>query len=168
MTARSLPSRPAARFANAGRIAAAVLLAVLAAACGEEPTIEQQVIATIREMERHIEAGERRPFMDYVAEEFSGQHGSLNRDQLRALMIMQLNRYQRLQGQLFPIRVEETGEDTATAHFRALVTGGPNWWPESGQVFDFETHWRRIDGDWRLTAADWDHDPEIWSQFDRG
>lgn len=159
MTARPAPTRIAVRIAEAGRIAAALLLVLLAAACGEEPTVEQQVIATIREMEAHIEAGERRPFLDYVAEEFSGQRGSLNRDQLRALMIMQLNRYQRLQGQLFPIRVEETGEGTAAARFRALVTGGPNWIPESGQVFDFETHWRLIDGDWRLTAADWDPVP---------
>jgi len=159
MTARPAPSRLAFLFADAGRFAAAMLLAVLTVACGEEPTVEQQVIATIREMETHIEAGERRPFMDYLAEEFSGQHGSLNRDQVRALMIMQLNRYQRLQGRLFPIRVQPAGEDAATAHFRALVTGGPNWFPESGQVFEFETHWRRIDGDWRLTAANWDPVP---------
>lgn len=159
MRARSASLRSAVSCTVSARFIAALLLALLAAACGEEPTVEQQVIAAIREMETHIEAGERRPFMDYVAEEFSGQQGSLNRDQLRALMIMQLNRYQRLQGQLFPIRVESAGEDVATAHFRALVTGGANWLPESGQVFDFETHWRRIDGEWRLTAASWDAVP---------
>jgi hypothetical protein len=159
MTARSASRRAGVSSARRSRIAKALLVALLASACGEEPTVEQQVIAAIREMETHIEAGERRPFMDYVAEDFSGQHGSLNRDQLRALMIVQLNRYQQLQGQLFPIRVEPTGEDSAAAHFRALVTGGANWLPESGQVFDFETHWRRIDGDWRLTAASWDPVP---------
>lgn len=130
-------------------------LALLLTACGEELTVEQQVIATIREMEAHIEAGERRPFMDYISADFSGQNGRLNREQLRALMIMQLNRYQRLQGQLFPIRVEETGDDSATARFRALVTGGPDWIPDSGQVFDFETHWRQTDGEWKVTAATW-------------
>jgi hypothetical protein len=155
MTVRSGRRFPDAR----GAALLAVLLSLLAGACGEGPTVEQQVIATIREMEAHIEAGERRPFMDYIAEDFSGQDGSLDREQLRALMIMQLNRYQRLQGQLFPIQVQETGEDTAAARFRALVTGGPNWFPESGQVFDLATHWRRIDGDWRLTAADWDPAP---------
>ena len=127
----------------------------LLGACGDSLTVEQQVIATIRNMEAHIEAGERRPFMDYVAEDFRGQGGSLNREQLRALMIMQLNRYQKLQGQLFPIRVEETGEGTATASFRALVTGGPRWIPESGQFFEFETQWRRDNGDWQVIAADW-------------
>ncbi|RPH96979.1 MAG: nuclear transport factor 2 family protein [Lysobacterales bacterium] len=128
----------------------------LAAGCGAEPTVEQQVIATIREMEARIEAGERRPFMAYVSEDFRGQGGGLNHDQLRALLIMQLNRYQRLQGQLLPIHVEETGEGTATARFRALVTGGPDWIPESGQVFEFRTGWRRADGEWQVVTADWE------------
>jgi len=127
--------------------------------CGERLTVEQQIIATIRDMEAEIEAGERRPFMAHISEDFRGQDGALNREQVQALMIMQLNRYQRLQGQLFPILVVETGEGAATAHFRALVTGGPNWIPESGQVFDFETEWRRIDDEWLLHAANWDPAP---------
>ena len=143
---------------------AAVLALVLVAltglpGCGGELTVEQQVIATIRDMEASIEAGERRAFMAHLSEDFSGQNGSLNRDQVRALLIMQLNRYQRLQGQLFPIRVEDTGDGTASAHFRALVTGGPNWIPESGQVFEFDTRWRKDGSEWLLTAADWDPVP---------
>jgi hypothetical protein len=133
-----------------------VFALALLAGCGDELTVEQQVIATIREMEAHIEAGERRPFLAYVSEEFRGQGGSLDRDQLRALLIMQLNRYQRLQGQLFPVHVVETGEGEATADFRALVTGGRDWIPENGQLFEFETRWRRVDGEWRLIAADWE------------
>jgi hypothetical protein len=140
---------------------APVLSALLAlcaglVACGEKMSVEQQIIAVIRDMEARIEAGERRPFMAHISEDFSGQNGSMNREQVQALMIMQLNRYQRLQGQLFPIQVIETGEETASARFRALVTGGPNWIPESGQVFAFDTQWRRVDGEWLLTAADWD------------
>lgn len=128
----------------------------LAAGCDAELTVEQQVIATIREMEARIEAGERRPFMAHISEDFRGQGGSLNREQLRALLIMQLNQYQRLQGQLLPIQVEETGEDTATSRFRALVTGGPGWIPDSGQLFEFRTGWRRADGEWQVVSADWE------------
>lgn len=128
----------------------------LAAGCDAELTVEQQVIATIREMEARIEAGERRPFMAYISEDFRGQGGSLNREQLRALLIMQLNQYQRLQGQLLPIQVEETGEDTATSRFRALVTGGPGWIPDSGQLFEFRTGWRRVEGEWQVVSADWE------------
>ena len=125
------------------------------AGCDEELTVEQQVIATIRQMEFEIESGERRAFMAHVADDFAGQSGRMNRDQVRALVVFQLRRYERLQAQLFPIRVTESGPETATAQFRALVTGGPGWIPERGQVYEFSTAWRRQDGDWVVTGADW-------------
>jgi hypothetical protein len=151
--------RRSPRLACVPRCKLACVLAcvlVLLAACSDELTVEQQVIVTIREMEARIEAGERRPFLAYISEDFRGQDSSLNHDQLRALLILQMNRYPRLQAQLFPIRVVETGEGVATADFRALVTGGPDWIPESGQLFEFKTHWRREDDEWRLIAADWE------------
>lgn len=138
----------------------AVLLSGLSlAGCSQPLTVEQQVITTIRQMEEKIEAGQRLAFMEHIDEGFSGQNGSMNRDQLRALVIFQLNRYRELQGQLFPISVTETGPDTATAGFRALVTGGPGWIPDSGQVYDFETGWRLDGSDWMLVSANWDPVP---------
>lgn len=134
---------------------ALLIPAVLLAACGQQQSVEQQVIATIRQMEEKIEAGQRLAFMEHVDEAFSGQQGSMNRDQVRALVIFQLNRYKELQAQLFPISVTGTGPDTAIAEFRALVTGGPGWLPDSGQVYDFQTSWRQDGGDWLLVAADW-------------
>jgi hypothetical protein len=128
-------------------------------ACGQAPTTEQQIISVIREMETRIEAAERRPFMSHVAEDFSGQGGSLNRNELNRLVIYQLNEYRRLNAQLFPIRVSETGEGAAEAQFRALVTGGESLIPDSGQFYDFDTRWREVDGEWLLVSADWDPVP---------
>ena len=141
------------------RYGAVALVLLLGPGCGQELTVEQQIIAVIREMEARVEAGERRPFMAHIHPDFAAQNGAMNRDQVRALLVTQLNRYKRLQAQLFPIAVEQTGADEATARFRALVTGGPNWIPESGQVYAFETRWLRVDGDWLLLAADWDPVP---------
>jgi hypothetical protein len=131
-----------------------MLLAGLSA-CSQPLTVEQRIIATIREMEAKIEAGERRSFMEHIAEDFTGQNGAMTRDQAQALFIYQLNRHQRLHAQLFPIHVKESSDNTATATFKALVTGGPNWLPDSGQVFDFETHWRLVDDEWYLYEANW-------------
>ena len=142
----------------AGLFLAALLIAG-PLACSKPLTVEQQIIAVIREMETRIENGERRPFMSHVSEDFEGQKGSLTRDQLRALVIYQLNHHQRLHAQLMPIRVKETGENTASATFKALVTGGPGWIPDSGQVYDFETHWRLEDGEWMLYRARWTPTP---------
>jgi hypothetical protein len=134
-------------------------LAVLLVACSQPLTVEQQVITVIRQMEEKIEAGERRAFMAHIADDFSGQGGRMNRDQARALVVFQLRRFERLQAQLFPINVTETAPGQATAEFRALVTGGPGWIPERGQVYDFTTAWRERDDEWQLVGADWEPVP---------
>ena len=131
------------------------LLVLALCACDQPLTVEQQVIATIRQMEEKIEAGERRNFMEYIAEDFMGQNEAMTRDQVRALVVFQLNRNKRLSAQLFPIRVEETSEGLASANFKALVTGGPGWIPERGQVYDFDTQWRYEDDEWLLYRANW-------------
>jgi hypothetical protein len=133
----------------------AVLLVAAFSACSPPLTVSQQVIAAIREMETRIENGERRPFMSHVAEDFNGQNGKLNRQELQRLVMYQLNRHQRLHAQLFPISVTETSEEAASAKFRALITGGPGWIPDQGQLYDFETLWRYQDGEWKLTSANW-------------
>lgn len=140
------------------RAAAPLLLAlatVFAAACSRPLTVEQQVIASIRDMEALVEDGKSLAFMQHIDRQFVGQDGALNHDQVRALLVLQLKRYQRLQAQLFPIDVTPAGDDAATATFRALVTGGPHWIPENGQVYEFRTSWHKVDGDWLLLAANW-------------
>jgi hypothetical protein len=132
-----------------------LLVVLLTVSCSKPLTTSQQVIAVIRDMEARIEEGERRPFMNHVAEEFDGQNGQMTRDNLRGMVIYQLNRYQRLNAQLLPIRVTEPGEGLADANFRALITGGAGWLPENGQLYDFETHWIRQNGDWLLLKASW-------------
>jgi len=131
-----------------------VVLAALAA-CDKPLTVEQRVIAAIRDMEATLEAGERRRFMAHIAEDFTGQREAMTREQVRAMVVFQLNRHKNLQVQLFPIRVTETGSDSAAASFTALVTGGPNWIPENGQLFEFDTSWIRVDNEWLLHRANW-------------
>lgn len=132
-------------------------LMVLAAwGCGQAPTTEQLIITQIREMEAQIENRERLNFMSHVAEDFRGQGGRVDHDQLRALVVFQLSRYQNLDARLFPITVQEIGDREATAEFRALLTGGAGWLPEKGQLYRIRTHWRLDDGDWMLVAAWWD------------
>lgn len=139
------------------RLATSFVIAVLLlAACGDELTVEQQVIATLRNMEYAAEEGQHLEFMTYVAESFGAQQGSMDRREFHRFMIFQINQNRRLQAQFFPIFVTETGEGTASAHFRILVTGGAGLLPESGQLFEVETSWLRDGGDWDLTEADWE------------
>lgn len=134
-----------------------LLLAVafLLAACGDERSLEQQIIGVITEMEELAEAGERRAFMNFVDDEFRGQQGRMARDDFHRFMILQWNRNQRLYAQLFPIRVEPLDRDLARARFRALITGGRGLIPERGELYQIETTWRRHGSDWLLLEASW-------------
>jgi hypothetical protein len=138
------------------RTAISVFLAVLLlTACGEELSIDQQIIATLRNMEYAAEEGEHFEFISYVADSFSAQQGTMDRREFHRFMIFQINQNRRLQAQFFPIYVKETSEGMATAHFRILVTGGGGLLPDRGQLFDVETHWLRDGSDWKLDKADW-------------
>jgi len=136
-------------------ISGLLLAAVLLAACGEKLSVEQQIIATLRNMEYAAEDGQHLSFMAYVADSFSGQQGSMDRREFHRFMIFQINQNRRLQGQFFPIYVKEVDENTASAQFKLLVTGGAGLLPDKGQLFEVETQWQRDGSDWLLNEAAW-------------
>ena len=137
-------------------VSGTILAVILLAACGEKLTVEQQIIATLRNMEYAAEEGQHLDFMGYIADTFEGQQGSMDRREFHRFMIFQINQHRRLQAQFFPIFVTETSEETASAHFKILVTGGAGLVPDSGQLFEVETRWLRDGGDWLLNGADWE------------
>ena len=133
----------------------AVLLSCMPLSCSPPPSVEQQIIGVIREMEEQVEAGERRAFIAHVADDFVGQHGITTRDELNAMVLLQLNQHRQVQAQLFPISVTPTMPGQAQASFRVLLTGGPGWIPDSGQMYTVGTRWQEHDGDWFLVTARW-------------
>lgn len=133
----------------------ATLCGSLLAGCGAELTVEQQVIATIRNMEVAAEDGEHFEFMTFVAETLQAQNGSMDRNAFHRFMIFQINQHRRLQAKFFPIHVRELGEGRASANFHVVVTGGGGLLPDSGQVYQVETGWIRDGDDWLLEQAEW-------------
>ncbi len=133
-----------------------VLAALMLSACGEELSVEQQVIATIRNMEYAAEEAQHLEFMTFIADSFSGQQGAMDRREFHRFMVFQINQHRRLQAQFFPIYVNESGEHEATAHFKLLVTGGAGLLPDSGQLYQVETEWTRSGNGWLLSSADWE------------
>jgi hypothetical protein len=137
-------------------VLAAALSVLLLAACKENLSVEQHIIANLRAMEEAAEQGEHFEFMAYVSESFSGQYASMDRRAFHRFMIFQLNQKRRLHAQFFPIRVQEVSEQQASAQFGLLVTGGNGLLPDSGQFFNVKTNWVLEDGDWLLSTADWE------------
>lgn len=136
-------------------VSIAALLSCMAMSCSPPPSVEQQVIGVIKEMEKQVESGERRAFIAHVADDFGGQDGMMTRDELSAMVLFQLNQHRRLQVQLLPISVTPTMPGEAEASFRVLVTGGPGWVPDSGQLYTVQSRWQEQDGDWLLVTARW-------------
>ena len=91
-------------------VLAAALSVFLLAACKENLSVEQHIIANLRAMEEAAEQGEHFEFMAYVSESFSGQYASMDRRAFHRFMIFQLNQKRRLHAQFFPIRVQEVSE----------------------------------------------------------
>lgn len=136
-------------------ILCAVIAALLLLACSKQLTVEQQVIATLRNMEVAAEEGEHFEFIGYVADSFKAQHGSMGRSDFQRFMIYQINQHRRLRAQFFPIYVTDLDNDQAAAQFQLLVTGGAGLLPDSGQLYEVQTRWIRDGSDWMLDGAEW-------------
>jgi hypothetical protein len=132
-------------------VVAAVLLS-----CSPEPSVEQQVIGVIQDMEAQVEAGERRSFMEHVAADFIGQDPIMTHDQLSAMIMVELMRHQRVHVQVFPIQVTPTMPGEAEAYFKVLLTGGPGLLPDRGQMFNITSRWLEQDEEWLLQSARWE------------
>jgi len=130
----------------------ALALATCLAGCRREPD-EQALRRTIAEMEVAVEQGDHRDFLDHFDAQFAGNGGDMDLRQLRATLAALSLRHEQLGVTLGPIDVK-LFDDRATIRFEALATGG-SWMPQTGQMLEVESHWKRVDGQWRCFAADW-------------
>ena len=143
-------------------IASCILSGLLLNACGKQFSVEQHIIANLEHMEAAAEDGRHLDFMGYVAKNFGGQYGSMDRREFHRFMIFQINENRRLHATFFPILVRQDPQDNgneisaASAQFRLLVTGGGGLLPERGQLFEVKTNWILESGDWLLLSADWE------------
>ncbi len=131
------------------------LAGLLLSACGDSTTPEARLVAALDAMEEAAEAGQRGRFMDFVADDFAGAGGRLDRQGLADMFRTQLLVHTRVSALVTNRDIELIG-DRATASFNALLTGGPRaWLPESGDLYRVDTGWRMDGGEWRLISADW-------------
>lgn len=134
----------------------AVLALLLAAACARTPE-EQRIREAIAAMRKAVEAREPRTFMRYVADDFTGSKGSVDRAQLHNLMRAQFLRNEAVGVTLGPIDVA-LFDKRATATVTATLTGGSGegWLPERGGAYRFTTGWKDVGGEWRCISAEWE------------
>lgn len=131
-----------------------LLLAIVLAGCsGDSP--EQALRRQVDALQVAIDTRNAGDIEDLLAEDFVGNEG-LDRRGARQLAAAMFLRHREVAAKVGPVSVELRGEGDAIARFSVLATGGSGGLlPEQGQVYQFETGWRRVDGEWKLLTASW-------------
>ncbi|QNP40737.1 nuclear transport factor 2 family protein [Lysobacter solisilvae (ex Woo and Kim 2020)] len=141
-----------AKAMRAGVRVALCLLFMALAACARTPP-EARLRETVSGLQAAIEGRDVSALREVMAEDFVGPDG-LDRDGARRMAQGAFLRYRDVGVTIGPLEVELRAEQ-ATVRFTAALTGGSGALPDSGQVYDVETGWREVDGDWRLVNASW-------------
>ena len=132
----------------------AVITALLVAGCGKDDP-EQAVRLQVEAMQAAIDARDAGDVEDLLARDFVGNEG-MDRRAIRQLAAGVFLRHREVAAKVGPVSVELRGESDAIARFSVLATGGSGGFlPQSGQVYQVETGWRLVDGEWKLLSANW-------------
>jgi hypothetical protein len=124
------------------------------AACSRD-TPEQAVRKQVETMQAAIDARDAGAVDDLLARDFIGNEG-MDRRAAKQLAAAVFLRHRDVNAKVGPVSVELRGDSDAIARFGVLATGGSGGLlPDSGQVYQVETGWRLVNGEWKLLTASW-------------
>jgi hypothetical protein len=135
----------------------ALLIGVMiltAMGCSKSPT-EALLVQTIDQMQSFGESRDVSGMMDKIADDFSGQSGSMDRSQLRAYLMGIRLRTQNIGVTRTKTDVQIEGT-RAKVEIQMLVTDGGQYLPNTGQLVKAQTQWRFVSGQWQLASAIWE------------
>lgn len=136
---------------------AAALLSGAASLLGgcARSTPESELRATVERMAQAIEAQQPADFLDALADDFIRDSGAFGKQDVRRLLTGALLRNERIALAWAITGVEVQGE-RARVRLRVVATGSAGGLlPERGQIWDFDSHWRRTAGRWQVFNAEW-------------
>lgn len=149
----ALQHKVARRWPHSWPLALVVAFALIAGCSRTSP--EQAIRHQIDAMQDAVDARDAGAVDDLLADDFIGNDG-LDRQGARRLAAGMFLQYRDVSAKLGPATVELRGERDAVAAFTVLATGGSGGLlPDSGQVYQVETGWRLVDGEWKLLSASW-------------
>jgi hypothetical protein len=130
-------------------------LAVLALVACSQDSPGQAVRKQVEAMQAAIDARDAGDIDGLLADDFIGNEG-MDRRGVKQLAAAVFLRHRDVTAKVGPVSVELRGETDAIARFSVLATGGSGGLlPDSGQVYQVETGWRLVDGEWKLLSANW-------------
>ncbi|GHD67026.1 hypothetical protein GCM10007164_06650 [Luteimonas padinae] len=135
------------------RIAAALLLVAAMAACAR-PQPEEALRQALDGIQAAIEARDAGEVSEHLSDDFIGP-GGLDRDGARRLAALHFMRHGDVGVLPGPLDIE-LQDDHARVRFSAVLSGGSGrLLPDSAQAWQVDTGWRLVDGEWRMSSADW-------------
>lgn len=135
------------------RIAAALLFVAAMAACAR-PQPEEALRQALDGIQAAIEARDAGELSEHLSDDFIGP-GGLDRDGARRLAALHFMRHGDVGVLPGPLDIE-LQDDHARVRFSAVLSGGSGrLLPDSAQAWQVDTGWRLVDGEWRMSSADW-------------
>lgn len=132
-----------------------LVIAMQLSSCAPELGEEQQIAATMGNMETALEEHELAPFINHISADFSANN--IDKRALRWIVQHQWFTHQKIMLQLADVDIQLTKEfdpPRATVTFDVLASGG-DWLPRNAGWYRFETGWRKDGGSWRAVSAQW-------------
>ena len=129
----------------------ASLVTLVFMACSQ-PGPEDRIRAAIDALETAVEERKPADFVEYVSEDFDGDHGQFDRNSLRGFLASQMLGADAMEVVLGPPDISLHGE-RATVKLSALVTGG-RYLGERNETLTIVSGWRLEDGEWRCYSAE--------------
>jgi len=131
-------------------------LLLLVQGCSRKPD-EQRIRETVAAMQAAMETRQPRDFMAHIANDFTGNDGTVDREGLHNVLRGVALRNGKLGVTLGPLDITLQG-DRATLDVTATFTGGEgdSLLPDRAAVYSIHSAWRREGPEWRCYSAKWE------------
>ncbi|MFC5437527.1 hypothetical protein ACFPME_13260 [Rhodanobacter umsongensis] len=136
-------------------LVAVALCALALPGCRRTPD-EAQVRAAIAAVAQAAEASSASDLAARLSEDFDGNAGQLDRNQLAGVVRLLALRGEHIGVVMGPVSVEHRGE-RMVASFTVTLTSGGQLLPDQLGIYQVESAWRKDDGTWRCYTASWKH-----------
>jgi hypothetical protein len=133
-----------------------LLLLVPVSACTKTPP-QEAILANIQSMQEAAENKEPRKAVEYLAENFAGNHG-IDKMGLRRIMAGIFLQHQNINVAITRMNIEINPLDPYRASMDGVVilTGAANILPQDGRMYKVTGEWQLQDDEWMLVQARWE------------
>lgn len=134
-------------------VSALLVTSALLVACARSDP-ERELRETIGAMAAAIEKRDPGVFLEVLADDFTRESGAFGKHDAKRVLAGALLRNEKISVTAVVTDVRIEGE-RAFAKVRVVATGGAGLLPERGQIWEFDSAWRREGGRWRVFNAEW-------------